>query len=694
MKKILYIIVALCSTLSTPTTAQEYLYLYQNNLVKSSWDISVIDSITFSDNQNQVVVHQVANTQAFAITDIDSLTFASSAVYITYGQSDVSVVNPFVADGVVVTTDGANVVVNAEVGAKEVTYVLSGSSNNGSFKLYSNYKVQLVLNNLTLTNSVGPALNIQSSKSCAMVVNGTNTLADGTPYNTSTEDQKGTIFSEGQIKFSGTGTLSVAGNNRHAICSDDYISIGSGTILITKAANDGINANDYFEMSGGSLTISNTNGDGIDAGKGYFTLNGGDIAITSTAADVKGIKGDSTITVNGGKIVMSVSGNQSKGIKPGLGYFQNGGEVVITTTGDVVVTNGDPSYCTAIKCDQHFNMTSGTLTINSSGKGGKGVSADGDIRISGGTIEITTTGSGTTYTNTSGVTDSYSSTCLTSDGNSVITAGKLTLKSTGAGGKCISSDGSLTLGASGESNENLQIAATTTGTKFLVVAGTNPDYNNPKAIKCDGNMDIYSGTFTVRCANDGGEGFESKAIFTVHGGMLDIETYDDGINAGSAIVVNGGYIYSKASNNDGIDSNGTLTINGGIVIASGAASPEASFDSDRNSFVINGGILIGTGGSSSSPTSAPQSYILSNSTALSQGKYLQLVNSSGVEILSYLIPRTINSGTVLISAPGITKSSSYTLKYGGSYSGGTEIWKGYTTGGSYSSGSSKSVTGR
>ena len=69
-----------------------------------------------------------------------------------------------------------------------------------------------------------------------------NYLADASSYSTVTgEDEKGCFFSEGQLIFSGTGALTVTGNYKHGICSDDYVRLRSGSnITVASAVKDGI----------------------------------------------------------------------------------------------------------------------------------------------------------------------------------------------------------------------------------------------------------------------------------------------------------------------------------------------------------------------------------------------------------------------------------------------------------------------
>ena len=265
--------------------------------------------------------------------------------------------------------------------------------------------------------------------------------------------------------------------------------------------------------------------------------------------------------------------------------------------------------------------------------------------------------------------------------------GKLTLNSTGTAGKGISADGTLTFGSEDESPE---VNVTTSGKKFLVSgSGNNADYANPKAIKSDGNLIVNNGNFVIRTTQDGGEGLESKNVLTINGGVLDLNTYDDCINASNAIIINGGMISCYSSGNDGIDSNGTLTINGGLVISSGTNTPEEGFDCDNNTFKITGGILIGTGGATSNPTAnvCTQNTVIYGTTGTAN-QLLHIADNSGNVLMTYKTPRTYsNQMTLLFSCPELQKNTSYTIYKGGTIVGGEEF-HGYYTGGEYTGGSS------
>ena len=103
----------------------------------------------------------------------------------------------------IVSVEGNNVTVNNTAFTDKVAYVLKGASSNGFFKVYSNNKQQLTLDNLSLKSSVGAALNNQGKKRCFVVLNGANTMADGSTYSTPTdEDEKISWPSEKKAAFS------------------------------------------------------------------------------------------------------------------------------------------------------------------------------------------------------------------------------------------------------------------------------------------------------------------------------------------------------------------------------------------------------------------------------------------------------------------------------------------------------------
>ena len=266
-------------------------------------------------------------------------------------------------NGVSVTNNGAVVVVTSTV--KGVEYILSGTTDNGSLKIYSDYKFKLTLNNVTLNSTDGPAINIQSSKSAYIVLtdNTTNIVADSNTYPTDTlEDRKGTIFSEGQLIFSGSGSLNITAKYKHAICSDDYIHIRSGNITISETVSDGLHSPDYILIDGGNLSVTSSN-DGIECTEGYIVINNGTINVNSVDKAIVASFDTTTvtesvidpyITINGGTLTLATTGTKAHGISTERNLTFNGGTTVIVATGN---------KSDGIHIDGTLTLSRGTVSI-------------------------------------------------------------------------------------------------------------------------------------------------------------------------------------------------------------------------------------------------------------------------------------------------------------------------------------------
>lgn len=163
--------------------------------------------------------------------------------------------------------------------------------------------------------------------------------------------------------------------------------------------------------------------------------------------------------------------------------------------------------------------------------------------------------------------------------------------------------------------------------------------------------------------NNSPEGIEAKNDLTINGGIIMIRTADDCINAGKAVIINGGVIDVISTENDAIDANGTLTFNGGSITATGGRDPECAFDCDFNTFLINGGTVVGTGGSNyTSPASSSKQHVIIWNVTASKGDVITVEDSSGLCILKHTCKA--DSSTMVLSSPLFTSGSSYTVKCG------------------------------
>ncbi|MGC3945025.1 MAG: carbohydrate-binding domain-containing protein [Chryseolinea sp.] len=304
---------------------------------------------------------------------VENSTF-DKTVLISFGSAT-AVLNPLQGAGVEIADDNGDVVITSTV--KGVSYELTGTTTNGSVKIYSDNKFKLTLNGVQITNTDGPAINIQSSKTAFVVLaDGTeNGLTDGKTYAASTEDMKGTFFSEGQLVFSGLGSLTVTGNYKHAIVSDDYIRVRSGNIEVVGAATDGIHTNDAFIADGGTFTISAAS-DGIDCEEGHIIINDGNFSFTvgddGIAASYE--EGDDTIdpyvTINGGTI--NVISTEGEGIESKSTLTINDGSITTTTTDD------------GLNAGKAININGGKVYSYSAGN--DGMDSNGTFTITGGIV--------------------------------------------------------------------------------------------------------------------------------------------------------------------------------------------------------------------------------------------------------------------------------------------------------------------
>ena len=746
MRRAAFILV--CLMLSLGLQAQEKtIILHSNGSVLYETPVSNIGGINFITSPASVVFNNNAGgiLNTFPVSSIDSVTFgeynfpSGDTVTIIFNDNGATINNPFANDGVSISNNGSYVTVNSTKAG--VCYRVSGSSSNGSLTIYSNADYNLFLFTLNLTSNSSAAMNLATNNNITLTLKGRSTLNDN-----ANSSAKAALCVAGNLTVNngGNGSLNISGYAKHGINIDGNFIINGASISTSTTDGDGIHCNGDFVFNNGLLNIVSSGSDGLDISgnatiqhgeqwihidtvgargikvSGIFTINSCEMNIYNSGTDTKGIKCDSLMFINGGNLHIENSGDMSKGIKTDHDLTFNGGNITIISSGSTVLENVNnqavPAYCTAIKSDANILISNGSfhITLPESNHGGKSISADGNLTITGGDFTIETHGNGAAYTVSGSTKDSYTSSCLKSDGSMEILAGTFNLTSTGTGGKGINAGGSIKIGQENASNDDLILNVTTSGERITVTSGGGwpgpggggGDYANPKAIKAQGNLTINSGTIRVNCTqtqNEGGECIESKAVLTINGG--DIEAYskkDDAVNASSRLVINGGTYYAHSDANDGTDCNGQMELNGGFCISNGASSPEEGFDCDNNQFKITGGTHIGTGGGTSNPTTSvcTQPTLKINTQ---QNYAIQILKSDGTVICTYKCPAFTggggggwpggggNSMVMLFTDPQLQTGQTYTVKYNGTISGGTN-WNGYYTGNvSYSGGSQTTV---
>ncbi len=718
------IILIICLFVGSGLFAQEKMYIHKSDKMTLGAPVSATDSIFFSEDQSTALFRIGDTLATYPVDAIDSITFGDNmnTVYLTWLGTEVSVINPLAFEGVSVSIDGAYAIVHSSGVNQEVYYHLSGSTTEGTFKLYSDQDCQLQLNGIDITNPVGPAVNIQSTHMTSIqILDGTsNIVTDGPDYEDppAGEDQDGPFFSEGMMEFAGMGTLTVhgLGSGKHGLCSDDYIEIDGGHIIVTGAAKDGIHADEGLLITGGTIEVTSS-GDGIDGDGGSVGISGGTVTVNIPSDDVKGIASDEEMLVSGGTITITVDGDQSKGMKCDSPITLNGGEITIYTNGDAVLEESgqgyDPSYCTAIKGEDDVIISGAEITIVCTGLANKGISADGDLVMSDGNVQVSSSSDGDTYVNEDGELDAYVSTCLTADGDLSITGGTVITSSSGSAGKGLSAD-MCTYFGTGTSSPDIQI--TTTGNSIYISGfGNDAKYAEAKAIKSDSTLVIESGNINISSADDG---IKSEWAIDINGGIIDITTSVEGLEApfitindgeihifatddcinttfgfggeeddGSLLKVMGGYIAVSTSGGDGLDGNGDIAFEGGTMIVHGPPQqPEVGMDYNGDC-EMNAGFLVISAVNSmmiQSPGNMSDQYSVrvTSGQMLSSGTLFHIEDASGNSILTFQPER--NYSSIIFSSSDLQTGVNYRIYTGGTCTGTEQ--DGLYTGGTYSGG--------
>ncbi len=421
----------------------------------------------------------------------------------------------------------------------------------------------------------------------------------------------------------------------------------------------------HLTLNGVSLTNPTGAAINIQSGKRVFvtladgtsnSLVDGTSYNTPDDEDEKGTFFSEGQLVFNGKGSLEVTGNKKHGIvSDDYIRFRTGTNIYITAS------NGH-----GIKANDYVAIGGGVLNIEVSGTAKKGISSDGYVLVSGGRTTILTSGDGEYDEDEDDVSGAAG---IKADLYFQMEGGQLNIKSTGAGGKGINTDGEIII-----NDGDIQVI--TTGQTFTYSSDLD---SKAKGIKSDTDVTVNGGTIKIKTTGgEGSEGLEAKGVMNINGGEIEIATYDDCINSAGDMYLNGGYIYAFATNNDAIDSNGDLYIKGGVIVALGASGAECAIDAaEGKNIYITGGTVVGVGGSNASyPASSSSQMSIAFQASVSTGSTLTVADGSDA-ILSFTIKRGYQSGLYLISSPDFKNGTSYTVYSGSSVSG--DDWHGLYT---------------
>lgn len=314
-----------------------------------------------------------------------------SAKDVTWDSSSevtIDLSNPTATDGVTVS-DGVITITKAG------NYKLTGTYE-GQIKVEatSGDMVRLILNNATITNSTGAAINVVKADEVVIYTASgtTNTVSDGSSYSDAASGSPdAAIYSKSDLTLAGEGTLKVEGKYEEGIHTSDGLVIASGTLEVN-AANTGIKGKDYVDILDGTITVTATK-DGIkatndtDGNRGWVRLSGGTVNIS---AGDDGFKAERVLEISGGTLNITQS---NEGIEA---------QYINILDGTVNVTSSDDginaSYSTTTTTDSTSTESASTSTTQTtqSKQAAQGNAAQGGQAPAGGQAPSGAMGSGTT----------------------------------------------------------------------------------------------------------------------------------------------------------------------------------------------------------------------------------------------------------------------------------------------------------
>lgn len=391
----------------------------------------------------------------------------------------------------------------------------------------------------------------------------------------------------------------------------DVIICGSGSLTVNGNYKGGIRCNDDLTVESGNITVTAVN---------------------------NGIRGSDSVVIEGGNITVTAG---KDGIKSTNDADEDKGYVLISG-GNITVTAGEDG----IQAERDLSVTGGTMNVTTTGE----VASGGNDMDFGGWGHMWG-GGGSTASND----DDSTSKGIKSGGAMTISGGEITISSTD---HCVHSAGTLNI----------------TDGSFTLSSSAG------KGISAHGDLQIDGGAIDVLNST---EGIESKSLFTINGGEISIVASDDGLNSGGGsdyfgvgnstnegdthdMYINGGFIYINAAG-DGIDSNGNITINGGTVLVNGPTSGgDGALDCGDwgNAITVNGGTLVAVGSlqMAENPSASSAQNSICAQVSLNAGDTFALTDESGSAVVMFTVAKQVQH--VVISSPDIKTGETYTLYTG------------------------------
>ena len=266
-------------------------------------------------------------------------------------------------------------------------YHFTGKTNY-SIEIDCDDYIKIILDNVSI-DSIKSSINVVNSKGVYIELVGNNNLSDST---NNTDDTDAVIYSSDDLIIEGSGTLNITANYKDGIASLDDLLIKNGNYNIS-ATDDGIRGKAFVLIMDGNFDITSS-GDAIkstndkESDKGNIKISGGEFIIKTTNGD--GVSSSNTVEITEGKFNINAGTNSSntdvsiKGIKADNNIIIDGGTYIIETVAD------------GIHADGKLEINDGLLNITSA----EGLEAT-YVKINGGDITINASDDGINATNKS-----------------------------------------------------------------------------------------------------------------------------------------------------------------------------------------------------------------------------------------------------------------------------------------------------
>lgn len=279
----------------------------------------------------------------------------------------------------ITVTDGQTISIT-----EEGVYVITGTATDCtiSVEAESEAKVQLVLDGVSITNSSSPAIYVVSADKCFITTSSDSSLSvTGAFTSDGDTNTDAVIYSKDDVVLNGTAKLTITSSQGSGISGKDDVKLTGGTYEITSAL-DAIEANELIAVAGADITI-NSSKDGLhseysdDDTTGAVYIYSGTLNITA-AADA--IQATTTVQINGGIINITAS----EGIEATYVVI-NDGTISISASDDGINASAKSSaYSTPA-----IEINGGSLTIVMGQGDTDAIDANGNVTVTGGTIDIT-----------------------------------------------------------------------------------------------------------------------------------------------------------------------------------------------------------------------------------------------------------------------------------------------------------------